>query len=81
MRQMFDLGIALRENYKNFLPDYYFPANTIVTSSYADRCLMSAEVLLAGLFPPMGDQIWNDKLLWQPIPIKYLPRNLDNVSI
>lgn len=30
---------------------------------------MSAGANLAGLFPPVGDQIWNDKINWQPVPI------------
>lgn len=31
--------------------------------------IMSAQTCLAGLFPPKGDQIWNPKIDWQPIPI------------
>ncbi|XP_031636654.1 lysosomal acid phosphatase-like [Contarinia nasturtii] len=30
---------------------------------------MSAELLAAGMFPPSGNEIWNDELDWQPIPI------------
>lgn len=48
-----------------------------VLSADDDRTLMSAEVALAGFFPPHGDQIWNDHLLWQPIPIHSSPGNLD----
>lgn len=50
-----------------------------VLSSYADRCHMSAQLLLAGLYKPVRNQIWNSDLLWQPIPVHELPRNLDNV--
>uniref|UniRef100_A0A1B6KIU6 2-phosphoxylose phosphatase 1 n=2 Tax=Graphocephala atropunctata TaxID=36148 RepID=A0A1B6KIU6_9HEMI len=34
-----------------------------------DRVLMSGEAFLAGLYPPSGFQLWNKKILWQPIPI------------
>lgn len=49
-------------------------------SSYADRCHMSAQLLLAGLYPPKKEQIWSEHLSWQPIPVPDLPRLLDNVS-
>lgn len=77
---MYDLGQNLRTQYKDFLPQLYWPKEVNVTSSYADRCLMSAELLTAGLFPPKGPQVWNENLLWQPIPIHYLPRSQDTVS-
>lgn len=44
-----------------------------------DRTLMSAETVMAGLFPPQGDAIWNDELLWQPIPIYTTPKELEQI--
>lgn len=41
---------------------------------------MSAQLLLAGLYPPQKEQIWSTDILWQPVPIHGNPRNLDNVS-
>lgn len=76
---MYSLGLKLREWYKDFIPNLYNSQEIKIKSSYADRCLMSAQTLLAGLFPPKGPQIWNENLMWQPIPVKYLPRNMDNV--
>lgn len=77
--QMFTLGQNLRTLYKDFLPKYYWPVEVNFTSSYSERCLMSAELVGAGMFPPEDFQVWNSDLLWQPIPIHYLPRNLDNL--
>lgn len=40
---------------------------------------MSAEANLAGFYPPKGSMIWNNTLLWQPIPVHVVPRATDNV--
>lgn len=39
---------------------------------------MSAEVNLAGLYPPVKEQIW-DIIKWMPIPVHTVPENQDNV--
>jgi len=41
---------------------------------------MTAEANLAGLFPPQGSQVWNDELLWQPVPVHTVPVDTDYVS-
>lgn len=38
---------------------------------------MSAESNLAGMFPPSGDQIWNEDLAWRPVPVHTLAREYD----
>lgn len=38
---------------------------------------MSAQACLASLFRPSGDQVWNNELSWQPIPVHSLPRTED----
>lgn len=39
---------------------------------------MSAEANLAGLYPPMNNQIW-DRIKWMPIPIHTIPEDQDYV--
>lgn len=40
-----------------------------VRATDVDRTLMSAEANLAGLYPPIEDEIWQSNLTWQPIPV------------
>uniref|UniRef100_T1HBM3 Uncharacterized protein n=1 Tax=Rhodnius prolixus TaxID=13249 RepID=T1HBM3_RHOPR len=79
--QMYQLGKFLRTFYSNYLRDTYNSKELVVKSSYAARCQMSAAALLAGLYPPKGSQIWNEDLLWQPIPVNPIPREMDNLIV
>lgn len=72
------MGKVFREEYKTFIPKYSAQA-VRVNSSDMDRAHMSAAALLAGMFPPEGNQIWNDQLIWQPIPIHSVPNTQDKV--
>lgn len=40
---------------------------------------MSALSNLAGLFPPKKDQVWNEDLAWQPIPVHTVDVDTDNL--
>ncbi|XP_075211914.1 prostatic acid phosphatase-like isoform X1 [Lycorma delicatula] len=76
--QLYELGKTFKERYKSFISNY--SAKSVrVSSSDADRCHMSVAALLAGLFPPQGDEVWNKELLWQPIPIHSEPSNEDKI--
>lgn len=39
---------------------------------------MSAEANLAGLYPPVKNQVW-DSIKWMPIPVHTIPENQDYV--
>lgn len=76
---LYVLGQTLRKKYDRFLGELYLANEISVVSSYASRCQMSAMTFLAGLFPPVGSQVWNEELLWQPIPVNPIPRSTDNL--
>lgn len=76
MRQ-YNLGQYLRRRYDKLLGEKYSSEKIYVQSSDYDRSLMSAEVCLAGLFPPCDDEIWNSEISWQPIPVHTMPRKSD----
>jgi hypothetical protein len=78
--QMFKLGEFLRTRYNGYLSELYYPKEFLMKSSANDRCLMSAQAVLAGLYPPKGMQVWNPDLKWQPIPVHSTPRHLDQVT-
>lgn len=71
------LGRWLRARYQKFLPKTYSEKDIYVRSTDVDRTLMSAEANLAGLYPPVKKQIWDDNIKWQPIPIHTKPEHDD----
>ncbi|CAH1985398.1 unnamed protein product [Acanthoscelides obtectus] len=79
--QMYKLGQILRKQYSDFIPAQYSAKNIAVNSSSVDRCIMSALAFSAGMFPPTGEQVWTQEILWQPIPVHYLPRDLDTTLV
>ncbi|KRT82177.1 Phosphatase, partial [Oryctes borbonicus] len=48
-------------------------------STENDRAQTTLQLFLAALFPPAGELIWNENLLWQPIPYKYHSRTNDKI--
>lgn len=81
MMQMFKLGEFLRTRYNGYLSELYYPKEFLMKSSANDRCLMSAQAVLAGLYPPKGMQVWNPDLKWQPVPVHSTPRHLDQLIV
>jgi len=84
MKQHYALGQYFRRRYiqgrpYRFLSEAYDRHQVRVQSTDFDRTLMSAYCNLAGLFPPENSQVWNDKLLWQPIPVHTEPLEMDYV--
>lgn len=77
---MFEAGSNLRARYYRLIPsDGYYTKDAIyVSSSFAERCQMSAQSLLAGFMPPL-ETLNPLPIRWQPIPVNSLPKERDNV--
>uniref|UniRef100_V5GHM2 acid phosphatase n=1 Tax=Anoplophora glabripennis TaxID=217634 RepID=V5GHM2_ANOGL len=67
--QHYKLGQYTRRRYSDFIPKYYSNEFFRVQSTVVNRTFMSAASNVAGLFPPVGYQVWNQDLQWQPIPV------------
>ncbi|XP_066482437.1 lysosomal acid phosphatase isoform X1 [Tiliqua scincoides] len=79
MRQHWDLGQALRRRYDGFLNASYDRQEVFIRSTDFDRTLMSAEANLAGLYPPIGRQVFYPNLTWQPIPVHTVPDSVERL--
>ncbi|XP_055384049.1 prostatic acid phosphatase [Condylostylus longicornis] len=77
--QHFELGKWLRNRYHTLLNASYSRDDLFVQSTDVDRTLMSALSNLAGLYEPKGNDIWNNNILWQPIPVHTVPEKDDNM--
>lgn len=73
------MGKYLRKEYEGFLDKIYSEDVIETRSTGVGRTIMSAQLLLAGLFPPVEHQIWHESLPWQPIPIYFLSENVEDV--
>ena len=80
MRQL-TLGRWVRGHYRTFLSTDYAKEEVVIRSTDVDRCLMSGEVHLAGLYPPTRAQVWSPDIKWQPIPIHTVPEQQDTVTM
>ena len=80
MAQEYALGEWIRREYGWLVDNKYHSSKVLVRSSYADRCIMSAQALLAGLFRPAVGDFFIADLAWRPVPVHATPRHLDKVQ-
>ncbi|CAL8096145.1 unnamed protein product [Orchesella dallaii] len=78
-QQEFQLGKYLRTRYGNYLNSTYVPNQVYVLSSDTDRTIMSALVALAGMYPTNNESNWDNTINWQPVPIRTLFPEDDNL--
>ncbi|XP_055300677.1 prostatic acid phosphatase-like isoform X2 [Sitodiplosis mosellana] len=77
-QQQYELGKYFRRRYAKLLGDgSYSPDKVFTVSSALDRTINSASLVLAGLFPPQQNQVWNQEIFWQPIPVYSIPQSED----
>ena len=67
----------MRSRYNDFLSQDFSEKEIFILSSDVDRTIMSAAANMAGLYTPSKSQVWNTNLLWQPIPIRTVPADID----
>lgn len=75
----YEFGRRFRKRYSKLLPETYNRSFVSIKSTDTDRTGMTASAFLAGAFPPVGKQIWNENLKWIPIPIHSIPSDQDQV--
>ncbi|XP_018324182.1 venom acid phosphatase Acph-1 [Agrilus planipennis] len=68
--RMYNVGVDLKQRYRCFLGDLYFPDLIEARSTDVNRTKASLALSSAGLFPPKGPLIWS-LLNWIPIPYNY----------
>lgn len=70
----------MRRRYGSFLGELYHPDVMEAHSTDVDRTKMSAQLEMAGLWPPAEQQRWSPDLDWQPVPLHSQPLDKDDVS-
>lgn len=79
---MYNLGKWYRKRYEKLLGPGYNGTLVLMNSTNTDRALMSAELFLAGMFPPTENELWaDDGLKWQPVPVHTEQKEQNNVSM
>lgn len=67
---MYKKGQILRRMYNGYISDLYLDNEIIIKSTYMRRAHMSAQMVVAGMYPPKNYQKWSDlETIWQPIPV------------
>lgn len=77
MGTAYKLGEYLRAKYNSFIGDFYDRIQVRARSTDMDRTLMTAQLVLTGLYPPKGYQEWKSGFQWQPMAVHTVEKNDD----
>nr|CAI5863163.1 unnamed protein product [Callosobruchus analis] len=66
------------QRYGQFLGEFTLDSVDSRCTDY-NRTKMSLQLVLASLFPPTGQNVWENSLNWQPVPFNYWPVEEDHV--
>lgn len=78
-QNQYELGKFIRKRYAGFLDAAYSPDRVTFVSTDVDRAKMSAQLVAAAAYKPVGKLQWNRHLDWLPVPIRSEPLNNDRV--
>ncbi|XP_011308148.1 venom acid phosphatase Acph-1 [Fopius arisanus] len=78
-RREYKIGEMLRERYDKLLGPYYSPELIYGRSTDLSRTQMSLQLVIAGLFPPSEEQLWNPRLPWLPVSTVFTPSERDGL--
>ena len=75
---MYNLGQLLRDRLdEDYLDNNYNSDDLYAFSIDNYYSKESLELVLAGIYPPTDDLLWNPYIHWSPIAIDSLPKDLD----
>lgn len=71
------MGKWFRRRYEQILSGRYSANDVYVQSTDVDRAIMTAQTNLAALYKPTWDEVWDENLDWQPVPVHTIPAEFD----
>ncbi|KAL1123351.1 hypothetical protein AAG570_002436, partial [Ranatra chinensis] len=79
--QQYEQGQFLKKRYGHFVGGQYRPELIEAWTTDVDRTKMSMQLMMAGLLPPSGEDVWNKDLNWQPVPSSHEKLSKDTLLL
>lgn len=78
---MYQLGTIFRNHYDSFLGPMYLPDMIEAFSSYYNRSKVALQTVLAAMFVPSPEEMFEPGLRWQPIPFFVIEKKDDDLFL